>query len=157
HRAPRRREPQAHRGDEIDHGKEDGRGLPLRGVSEEPAILAADEAAHRRPMIEALEHRYAGHDAQKQHQPFGPGAFPAPLVAGVNGRELVDRVAGDRIGHWVSFVGWVERERNPSLCHVARWVSLPLNPSYGSYGSISSRASGAKWRSTSASVTSPSE
>jgi len=37
-------------------------------------VVADADAADVGPVIEALEHRYTGHDAQEQHQP----ARPAP-------------------------------------------------------------------------------
>ena len=72
-------------------------------------------------MIEALEHRHAGHHAQEQHQPPRPAADALLALVLVHRLEALQIVAGERLAH----------------------------------GSTNSSApSGAKWRSTSASLTS---
>ncbi|BAC50302.1 delta_aminolevulinic acid dehydratase [Bradyrhizobium diazoefficiens USDA 110] len=72
HRAPGRCEPQPDGGDELDHGEVDGRGLPGHRLVLERLVLAADEAGHLRPMIEALEDREHRHHPQEQHEPARP-------------------------------------------------------------------------------------
>src|SRR5262249_47623760 len=70
--APRRGEPQAHRGDEIDHRKKHGRGLPRRRTRLERRARVLAEPDHHRPMIEAFEQRERRHRAQEPDQPPGP-------------------------------------------------------------------------------------
>ena len=111
------------RGDQIDHREEYRSGLPGDGTILERVARIDADAADARPMVEALEHRHAGHHAQEQHQPSRPaadGLFTLPLVHRL---EALQIVLGERLVH-------------------------------GS--SNSSAPSGAKWRSTSAALTSAS-
>src|SRR5664279_346796 len=56
-------------------------------------------AAHARPMMEALEHRHAGHHAQEQHQPARPAADAALALALVHRLEALHVFPGERLAH----------------------------------------------------------
>ena len=58
HRAPGGSEPQPDRGHEIDDGKEHGRRLPGDRMRLKAAVGGRADAAHLRPVIEALDQRY---------------------------------------------------------------------------------------------------
>src|SRR5215813_9607519 len=64
----------------------------------EPARFA-DEAAHSRPMIKALEHRGDGHDTQKRDQPLSPSGVAQFEEQDARGHNFLDEVVGARIGH----------------------------------------------------------
>src|SRR5262245_16163092 len=74
HRSPGRGKPEADRGDEVDDRKEDRRSLPRDRMVLERYRLAKSDADNLPPMIEALDHRYHRHHAEKQHQPPRPQA-----------------------------------------------------------------------------------
>ena len=58
HRAPRRREPQPDRRDQIDHREKHRRRLPGDRLVSKASLRRDDDAAHLRPVIEPLEHRH---------------------------------------------------------------------------------------------------
>ena len=97
HRAPGRGKPQPDPGDEIDDGEKHRRRTPGDGVLLEAAARRRADAAQGGPMIEPLHQRDRRHEAQEQHQIFGPGAGGrgpfAVASTGRGGRSAASRAA----------------------------------------------------------------
>src|SRR5882724_1653227 len=125
---PGGREPESDGSDKIDHRKEDRRRLIGRRVVSKASRRRGTDAAHHDPVIESLDHRQARHGAQKHDK------APCPAV---------EVTADLRLG--THRLNRLERLLLPDRARVAHGGS--------SSGRSSSRATGAKWRSTSASLT----
>src|SRR6266700_6769518 len=122
--APGSRKPEADRSDKIDHRKEDRRRLIGRRVVGKATRRRGIDAADHAPVIEPLDHRQTRHGAQERDKPPGPEVEVAPDLP--LGAHRLNRI---------------ERLLLPDRARVAHDKS--------SSGRSSSRATGAKWRSTS--------
>src|SRR5215475_10271786 len=120
---PGGREPKPDGGDKIDHRKEGRRRLIGRRVVSKASRRRGTDAAYDGPVIETLDHRQARHGAQKHDKAPGPAVDVGP-------------------------------DLRPCTHRLNRLKRLPLpDRTRVAHGKSSSRATGAKWRSTSVSLT----
>src|SRR5262245_11553112 len=125
---PGSREPESDGGDKIDHRKEGRRRLIGRRVVSKASRRRGIDAAYDAPVIEPIDHRQARHGAQKHDKAPGPAVEVGPDL----------RPCTHRLNR-------LKRLPLPDRTRVAHDTS--------SSGRSSSRATGAKWRSISASLT----